>query len=86
MDNAQQDIKGQIKKSKQLWKPIFEPQSFWSQHDKPNVAQNVLSKRQLKYYGMKVSQIRESLRDRANEHSLLNQDYESLRASGQDPL
>ena len=62
MDRADQDVQAVIRRNKPQWKPFFEPRTFLEESDKPTLDQCVLSKRQLKNYGKKVSQIRELFR------------------------
>jgi len=55
------------KKGKADWKPIFEPNSFWKSLEDHDLDSNKLARRDLKGLGMKVSELRRSFVEKAEE-------------------
>ena len=53
------------KKSKSEWQPLFEPDRYWKESSLHDLASNVISKRNLKYLGKRVSLWRKEFSDRA---------------------
>ena len=58
------------RKKGQEWKPIFEPQIYWDESSNRTLAQSTLSKRQLKTYGRRLTQIREHFNEEALQAKL----------------
>jgi hypothetical protein len=55
------------KKSKVEWAPLFEPESFWKESSLHDLAANVISKRNLKYMGKRVTLLRKEFDLRAEK-------------------
>ena len=52
-------------KNKQHWAPLFASDQFWSESKRHKLAENVLSKRQLKHFGKRVTNLRQHFVDEA---------------------
>ena len=51
----------------QFWAPFFEPDAYWKESDKHILADNVLQKRRLKYFGERVTIWRQHFVDEAHK-------------------
>ena len=51
------------KKSKKLWKPLFDPKAFWRTHEDHKLESNELPKRELKSLGNNATELRSIFRD-----------------------
>ena len=57
IDHSENLILGS-KKSKVEWAPLFEPESYWKESSMHDLASNIISKRNLKYLGKRVTLLR----------------------------
>ena len=58
-----------LKKSKKLWKPLFEPKEYWRAHEDKTIESNELSKRQLKSLAKNATELRSIFIERAKDYS-----------------
>jgi hypothetical protein len=76
MQEHSENLLQKLKRGKEVWTPLFEPESYWKESSLHDLASNVLSKRNLKYMGKRVTRLRQEFELRAEQ--LRSQDDEAL--------
>jgi len=78
IDNLEDEAPQVPKSVKKTWRPLFNPKSFWGEHEKHDLKSNKLGKRALKTHGKDATLKRRMFIDRAV--ALVQQDQSAIDA------